>query len=594
MSRSVFIGFTLGVIFFLAACGGSQQNNKEKQEKFTVNVHTLSDPKMLNPYNTADLYSQEIRTNIFQTLLAVSFRSLEMVPVLAKDRPKIETTEQGGLELTYHIRPEAEWDNGTPVTAKDVAFSMKVIKNPRVNCDYLRPYFEFVDSVVLYDQQPRKVKFVCGEKYLRAEATTGIYEIIPRYKYDPDGLMDSFTVAELDRRGQQLADHPKVKKFAQQFNAEKYQRKKGYIEGSGPYEFKKWKSGQRVVLQRNQNWWGDKFETPPNVYFEAYPDKIVYKTINDQQTALVALKNGKIDVMKGIPPKDFIELSESEKFSNNFNRHTESALVYYYLGINMKRPKFKNPKVRQAIAHLVDVPQLIDKVYHGLAENIIGPVHPSRGSAYNDTITPYKFNLSKAEQLLKEAGWHDSNNDGVVDKRIQGNRKEMKIKFIYNAGNTQRKNIGLIFQEAAQQVGVDVQVTPQEASVFINNLKKHNFDMCCRAWSASPIPSDPKQIWHSRSYQQGSNYVGFGTAESDSIIEQIRQTLNDKKRAALYRRLQEIIHREVPYVFLFAPKARIAIHKRFKNADPSVLRPGYWAAGFKLKKASPTSSQAGF
>jgi peptide/nickel transport system substrate-binding protein len=467
-----------------------------------------------------------------------------------------------------------------------------VIKNPQVDCHRLRPYFEFIDSVVLYEENPRKVTFVCGEKYMRAEATTGIFEIIPPHVYDPDSLMRHFTVSQLDRQGNKLADNEKIKAFAESFNSEKFQREKGYIKGSGPYSFQHWKTQQEILLKRKEEWWGDQLQPPPNEYFEANAPELLYKTINDQTTALVALKNEELDVMKGISPRDFVELSESEKFSSNFDPYTQNSLAYYYLGLNTKRDKLSDRRVRMALAYLGDVEKLIDKVFYGLAESLVGPIHPSRQQAYNDTLTPYGYSPDNADSLMTAAGWVDSNGDGIREKKINGQVTDFQVEFLYNSGNDQRKQIGLILQEEARKVGIEVNVRPKEGSAFIKSLKNHDFDICCSAWSASAIPSDPKQIWHSDSYENGSNYVGFGDAESDAIIEQIRRTLDSDKRAHLYRKLQQKIHHQVPYVFLFTPKRRMAIHKRFDNVHASVLRPGYWVPAFQLRK-DRSSTQAG-
>jgi peptide/nickel transport system substrate-binding protein len=132
-----------------------------------------------------------------------------------------------------------------------------------------------------------------------------------------------------------------------------------------------------------------------------------------------------------------------------------------------------------------------------------------------------------------------------------------------------------------------VNVLTQEWSVYLDNQKNHRFDMFVGSWAATPVPDDPKQIFHTESYNGGSNYVGFGDDKSDALIDSIRIELDEPKRNVLYKRLQQVLHDEVPYIFLFAPTERIAIHNRFSNADASVMRPGYWEAGFSVGSAAP-------
>ena len=117
----------------------------------------------------------------------------------------------------------------------------------------------------------------------------------------------------------------------------------------------------------------------------------------------------------------------------------------------------------------------------------------------------------------------------------------------------------------------------------LENLKKHDFQMYFGSWVATPVPNDPKQIYHSESAREGgSNYVSFGTPQSDALIDSIRVELDEEKRAELYKKLQAILYDEVSYIYLFAPTERIAIHNRFSNSETSVMRPGFWEAGFQL------------
>lgn len=110
----------------LVSCGGSE--DRKVTGSPDVIVHELSDADMLNPTNYTDAGAGYILKNIFQSLLEIDFKTLELTPVLAEGRPQIEKTSEGGLRITYIIRPEAKWDNGQPVTPQDVEFTLKVIK----------------------------------------------------------------------------------------------------------------------------------------------------------------------------------------------------------------------------------------------------------------------------------------------------------------------------------------------------------------------------------------------------------------------------------------------------------------------------------
>jgi len=257
-------------------------------------------------------------------------------------------------------------------------------------------------------------------------------------------------------------------------------------------------------------------------------------------------------------------------------------LAYYYFGINTALKKLSDKKVRIALAHLCDVDKMIKVCMYDLAERVVGPVHPSMKKSYNNAIVPYDFSTEKAKKLLEEAGWKDTDGNGIVDKIIEGKKTDFTINFTVNAGNDIRKQMALLFQEEARKVGIEVNVSQQDWSVYLNNQKKHNFEMFFGGWVSSPVPNDFKQVFHTESIlNEGSNYVSFGNSKTDALIDSIKVELDEDKRAVLDKRLQQILHNEVPYIFLCAPTERIAINKKFTNAKASVMRPGYWEAGFK-------------
>lgn len=555
----------------------------KKTGKNEVIIHELSDTDMLNPstYQSAD--AGYYLAQMFQGLWAVNPTNLKLEPVLAKALPTEEYDSVNKLlKYTCELRDDAKWDNGTPITPADVIFSIKMYKAPVISNEQYRPYYELVSEIITYPDNPKKLTIVCNKKYILAKYTLGEFLVMPRYVYDPKNLMDTISIKAINDSLPQVAENPVMKAFATEYNSEKYQREKGYIVGSGPYEFDQWITGQKIILKKKKNWWGDKY-AENEYWFKAYPEKLIYTVIKDQTAALTALKGQKIDVMYGIKAKDFVEqLQTSDKAKENYNLSTPLSMAYTFFGMNMRNPKFEDVRVRKALAHLVDVNKIIHVISYDLAQRVMGPINPYKKGAYNDTLKPYDFNIEVAKKLLAEAGWKDNNGDGTIDKVINGQSTEFNITFTYNAGNDSRRDAALIFKEAARQVGINVDVVPQEWSIYLENQKKHNFEMFYGAWIGATTPDDPKQIWHTESINGGSNYVGFGTPETDKLIEEIRSELDEDKRNNLYRKFQEIIHEQSPYIFLSSPKERIAISKKYKNAETFIVRPGFNEAAFQL------------
>lgn len=580
-----FITISLSII----SCGGGSENTSEDSKNTNVSdiviSHELSDAQMLNPVNYSDAGAGYILKNLFYPLLSIDFNTLKLVPVVAESRPEIEITEDNKMNITYRIRKEAKWDDGTPITPKDVEFALKVIKNPKVDNVNNKPYFEFIEDMVFYDDDPQKFTFKCKDVYILAEVQSGDIPLMPMKIYDPKNLMDEFTIKQLTEEQDELANNEKIVEFATDFNSEKYQRDKASIIGCGPYLLDEWQTGQKIVLKRKENWWGDALKDQ-GMYFDIHPPKIIYQTINDQTTAKEALKAGEVDVMRGIKAKDFKELLKNEKFKANFKSHTPPQMAYTYLGLNVRKPMFSDKRTRKALAHLIDVDKIIDKIALGYGTRAVGPIHPAKKKQYNNNIKPYEYSPEKAKALLAEAGWSDTDGDGILDNTINGEKMKFEMSYLYNQGNDSRKAVGLMFQEEARKIGITVNVVSQDWSIFLEHTKQHDFDMYYGAWISTPIPNDHKQIYHTSSYNGGSNYTGFGNDETDALIDEIRVTIDEDKRAELNHKFQEILHDECSYIYLYNPLEKIGIHNRFNNAETTAMRPGYRLSGFTVNSAN--------
>lgn len=592
------LGFAIGLLSITFACEPASEKptdikDEPKQEANEGNaeltIHEISDPDGMNPITSSAANSLYIQNNIYSKLLVYDQQTLELSPQLAVSRPEIKALEDGdyagGMSLTYEIHPDAIWDNGTPITAEDYVFTIKVIKNPKVSSAQIRPYFEFMDKVEIDPTNNKKFTVYSKERYFRAEESSGQEPfILPEYHYDSEGLMSQFTIEQLSDPTQMdaLMKDEKIKRFAELFNAAKFKREPEAVIGSGPYKFIEWTTGQRVVLERKKDWWGDKVKG--NKMLEAFPPKIIYKTIPDLTAAITNAKDGQIDVIRSIPPTKFIDLKDEAKFSTRFDLSTPDQFAYHYVGFNMKRPQFRDKRVRRAIAHLIDRDEMIESIFEGMAIKTNGPINPKR-PYYNKNMQDIEYDIEKAKALLEAAGWKDGDGDNVLDKMIDGKKESLVIEYKYNQGNLVRKNIGQLLKDEASRVGIEVNLTPVDFPTLLDDADKRNFDMVALAWVKTPGLDDLKQIWHTDGDKEGgSNRVGFGTPESDKLIDQIRVTLDPEARKELYLKVQEIIYEEQPYIFLFVPSELIAIHNRFDGTETSPMRPGYREASFKLRK----------
>lgn len=565
------------LIVVIAFCLTSLTSCVEEVQKVGVTSHTGADPKGLNPYIVSDATARKICERIFQPLLNIDYQSYDLIPILAKSLPKVEKTGDGST-MEFEIRDEAVWDNGEPITGKDVAFSLKALKVPKVDSRALRPYFEYIVDVVVNEENPKKFTMVCDKPYMLQVSSLTDLLIYPSYVYDAEGVLENFTVRQLSEGGAELEDNLELIKFAESFNSPKFQRE--IVVGSGPYRFDTWQTNQRVVLTLKEDWYGNDVPNG-NSWLQAYPKTLTYETINDPTTAVTALRGGSVDVMSRITPRVFVEdLKKSESFNEKFNPSTPIQFLYSYIGLNMRNPKLSDVKTRQAMTHLMDVQAVTDNIFYGMAEPVSTFVHPSRKRFINENIPYTEFNIEKAKTLLAEAGWEDKNADGVLEKTIEGEEVPFVLDFIYPSAAEQTTGKAvLMFKEAAKKVGITINPIGLEFSKFLDLLKKHDFDMYYGIWVSSPYESDPTQIWHTKSQKGGSNYVSFGDAKSDQLIDELKRELDEEKRIDKYKKLQQMIYEQAPYIFLNSTKNRVALHKRFIDAKSSGMNPGYFLPG---------------
>lgn len=588
-----------GLMTFLYACGGGgetpsnapapQTNTASNVQRAEVVIHEISDPDGMNPFTATAANSLYIQNNIFSKLLVYDLQTNKLVPQLAVSLPDIQVLEKGpyagGVSLTYEILPEAQWPNGTDVTAEDYVFTIKTIKNPKVNSAQMRPYFEFLSDIEIDPTNPKRFTIYSKERYFRSVESSGQETfILPEYHYDPEGIMRGYTLTQLNDPEQEetLMRDPVLERFAHEFNSAKYNREPEFVVGCGPYQLTEWETNQRLVLERKTDWWGDKVKGRTSL--EAFPPRLVYRIISNMTAAITSAKDGQIDVIRSISPTRFIELKEDAKFSSTFDLSTPDQFAYHYIGMNSKRPIFKDKRVRRALAHLIDRDDMIGAIFEGLAIKTNGPINPSK-KYYNKSLEGIAYNPQLAQELLADAGWKDTDGDNILDKVIDGKKVDFKIEYKYNQGNNERKNIGQILKTEAQRAGIEVVLTPVEFVTLLEDADQRNFDLVALAWVKTPGLDDMKQVWHSDFDRPGgSNRVGFGTAESDALIDQIRVTLDEEKRNELYKKVQRIIYEEQPYIFLFVPAERIVINNRFDGTEVSPIRPGYREASFRLRE----------
>ena len=583
--------FIFAIILFFQSCKtdpAATTGTTTTDGSFTVVSRLVGEPNMLNPALTTQANSRQVMNQIFSNLVHYDTKTLKAMPMLAKELPIIEEITEGEhkgkLLCKYEIHEEAVWDDGKPVTGNDVEFSIKAILNPKVGAAPYRAVAISFKDMIIDETNPKKFSLVSDNYFLTGLIFTDI-QIIPAHIYDPKGIMKNFTIKQLsdaDGASKLAESDPRLQEFATEFSDEKFSREKGFVNGCGPYALEEWISGQRIVLKKKKNWWGDKLAAKYPLLL-ANPETIIYKPMSDVTTAVTELKAGSIDVMTQITADQYNTLKESTDGQANLNFHEPLQMAIYYIGLNNNRPKLSDKRVRRALAHLINMDEIINTTMYGYAEKVVGPFHTSR-PYYNQDLPLIEENLEKSRELLKEAGWVDSNENGTVDKVIDGELTEMKLDYLSSRAGVAGQKIGTIFKANAKRVGVDIELVVKEGNIVAEARTKRDFDLFTSGWSQDPSPDDPYQNWHTDSdTPSGGNRFGFGNEESDKIIEEIRTIIPEERRNELYKKLQKMIYDEQPCIFLMIPTGRMAINKKF-DYKPSVRKPWIFENEFTLNK----------
>jgi peptide/nickel transport system substrate-binding protein len=304
---------------------------------------------------------------------------------------------------------------------------------------------------------------------------------------------------------------------------------------------------------------------------------LLFKIIPDPVSALAALKNEEIDVMQNIAPEDFLALKSDSTTKAHFSFYTPSSLSSYYISLNTRLPILSDKKVRRAFAHAIDVDELIQNVFIGFGTRCATPLHPS-SAEYNAELKPITFSIEKAKKLLAEAGWSDTDKDGILDKKLGGKKTALRVKYLANASKASSMTLAELIKSNARKAGIDVVIDAKDANTLLDRLRSREFEMISAGRSITPQWS-PSQNWRT----DADNRSGFGNEKTDEWIDALEREPSQSKRWVISKKLQAEIYEEQPEIMLFCPQERLVIHKRFEAVSTAAW-PGFYPVAFKLIK----------
>ena len=520
IARSLFIIWT--VAFFILASNAvrAEEPPSVPGPRDAYVSSSIGDARILIPFFADDTSSAAICGLIYNGLTKVD-KDLSITGDLAESWD----VSGDGLEIIFHLRKGVQWHDGEPFTAEDVKFTYDKILDPSTGSAYISSYS---DITGIQARDDHTVVFRYSRPYSPALSKFGM-GIIPSHIFS----------AEDNIRSSPYARRPI---------------------GTGPYVFSRWDTGQYIVLDA----FGKYFEGEPGI------KRYVSTVIPDQSVQFLELVSGGIDSME-LNPYQYVYRSDTPGFRQKIDKFRYLSHSYSYIGYNLEDPILGDIRVRRALSYAIDRRQMIDSVLLGLGEECSGPF--LKGTPFYDpSVEGYEYDPDKAAKLLRQAGWVDTDGDGVLEKGDM----EFRIKLATNQGNQVREDAATVVQSQWEKVGVKAQIQVVAWSAFLDQfINKRNFQAVLLGWTI-PVDPDIFSVWHSDSAVQGGlNFISLKDAELDALIEDGRREFDPGKRAGIYKKAHRRINELAPYTFLYFPQALPAVNRRFKGIEPASAGIGY-------------------
>lgn len=444
----------------------------------------------------------------------------ELKPLLAES----VSMSRDKLTQTVKLRKDVVFHNGEPFTSRDVKAVMDVVMNEKNATANIRAFFVDLASW----EAPDPHTFVLRWKrpyYLGFRNFAAALPMLPA-----SALTGDFDTLAIHRSPI----------------------------GTGPFRFHSWEPGKAITLARNDAYWGA----------SAHLDRVVLRFVRDHTVATQLFQRGEFDLMTFIQPSVWKSL-ESGSASNawaidGYNRIRAPENNYSWLGWNQLRPWFKDARVRRALAMLYPTEQVAKGIDLGLEIPTTCPFFIESENC-DPTVKRLPYDIEGAKKLLEEAGWRDTNGDGVLDR----NGIPFTFTFLTSASSVKLAKLAPLLQQEYRKVGIKLEIERLEWAVYLQRMRRHDFDMGAQGWSEPDVEQDVYPVFHS-SQTGASNYVSFSNAKVDALLEQSRREFDPAKRVEIHRALHRLLYEEQVYNFLTVRQTLDMVKKHVRGISPSI------------------------
>jgi peptide/nickel transport system substrate-binding protein len=481
----------------------------------------LMAPDSFNPLLTQSRDILNFLNLIFEHPLVLDEKS-RPAPSLVE---KWEVSEDGRT-WTFHVRKDVKWQNGQAMTGEDILFTFQALQSGKLGSLYEKDLAGNVNIV---------------EAGLR---NNDPYTFFVRLAEPSSEVLDIMTFPVLSKNVYQ--------------SPEFMQKEKGNFSmtpiGTGPYQvdLSQPYNGTSMKLVRNEDWWNGK----------PYIDSILARVCQTNEEARAALGKGEIDLVDtmAVYANNYSDLDKI----TGYKYLTEN---YEFLALNCNNPLFADKNVRKAIAYAIDRTDIISRVYLNNAETVDVPM-PSNSWLYDSAYRIYDYDEKRAAKLLKEAGWTDSDGDGVLDKIVEGEKQDLAFTILTNSDNDFRRDVAELISKHLSLVGFRVQTEAVSwEQLQSENMQKHKFDAILTGYYLDYVP-DLRFAFHSSQIGKGkNNFYRYQNPELDSLLDTAATAYKEKDKKKAYQKIQEHLVGELPVISLYFRTGSLLVNNRVHGVD---------------------------
>ena len=536
----------------------------------SLTLATISEPLTFNLAISTDASSSGVLGYLFEGLTETSWLTDQVEPALAESWERSED----GLTWTFHLRRDVTWHDGQPFTAHDVEFTFNsIIYNDDIPASS-RPSFHFryldeesgewkespMTVTAPDDYTVQCVLPVPFATFLRSMGTAIYPKHILEKHVDDDTFISTW---DIDTDPSEII-------------------------GTGPFTIGSYVPGERVVMQRNPNYWlnDDAGNSLP------YLDEVVHVIVPDLDAELASFMTGESD-LHGVLGEELAGLEPLQEEGDFTIYRRGPAFGTTFMGFNMnpganadtgeaylapeKLTWFRNVQFRQAVAHSIDKDTIIDEVQHGEGYPQWSSISPAAGDFHNPDVQRYEYDMDRANEILDGIGWTDTDGNGI---REDDDGNEIAFSLVTNGDNSVRAEVGRLLSENMRQIGLKVEYKLVEFGDLVTQLTaSYDWEAMLIGFTGGTDPHSGITFWHSAEglhlwYPNQPSPATEWEAEIDELYVKASQELDHETRLGYYHRAQELAAENVPVIYTTLSERLSAVRNVFGNSTPTLY--GLW------------------